>query len=124
MNDNAGPLPSAANKDPAEPPAKPRRRRSVAVSPGNGVVKQFLDFIQDMSDGNSVQKHIAVFVAVILPVLCLAASVGVVVVQHGSTLWVGGATFLSGGTAWIATVRRQHRAKATGDKPRNQSGDA
>lgn len=126
MNDNAGPLPSAANKDPAEPSAKPQRRRSVAVSQGNGVVKQFLDFIREMSGGTPVQRCIAVFVAVILPVLLVAAAVSlvaasvyIVVMRPGSTLWVGGATFLSGGTAWIAAVRRQHRAKATGNEPRN-----
>jgi hypothetical protein len=119
MNDNAGPLPSAANKDPAEPSAKPRRRRAVAVSPGNGVVKQFLDFIQEMSAGTPVQRCIAVFVAVVLPVLFMAASVYIVMMRPGSTLWVGGATFLSGGTAWIASRWRQRRAKATGDEPRN-----
>jgi hypothetical protein len=122
MNDNAGPLPSAANKDPAEPPAKLRRRRSVAVSRGNGVVKQLLDFIREMSGGNPVQQRIAVFVAVVLSVLLvllLVASVYIVVMRPGSTPWVSGAMLLSGGTAWIDTVRRQHRSKATGDEPRN-----
>jgi Flp pilus assembly protein TadB len=126
MNDNAGPLSSAANKDPAGPSAKPRRRRAVAVSPGNGVVKQVFDFIEDMSDGNLVQRCIAVFVAVILPVLLVAALVGIVavsvyivVMRPGSVPLVGGAAFLSGGTAWIVGRRRQRRAKATGDEPRN-----
>jgi len=119
MNDNAGQLPSAANKDPAEPSAKPRRRRSVAVSPGNGVVKQFLDFIQEMSAGAPVQRCIAVFVAVVLPVLFMAASVYIVVMRPGSTLLAGGASILGGGTMLIANRWRQHRAKAAGDEPRN-----
>ncbi|HEY3609959.1 MAG TPA: hypothetical protein VGL06_20845 [Pseudonocardiaceae bacterium] len=119
MNDNAGQPPVAANKDPAKPANNPARRRSVTLSQGNGIVEQAFDFIREMSAGNGVQRAIAVFLAVILPVMFLATMIFIDVTQHASPLLVAGATLLSGTTTAAVVARKQRRSKAAPDQPRD-----
>jgi hypothetical protein len=100
-----------------------RRRDQPALSEGNGVVAQFLNFIWEMSDGNGVQKTIALFLPVILPAMILVAAVFIVLFEHGLP-WVGGASVVGVGATAFGIVRRQRRSKATVDEPRDQSGGA
>jgi hypothetical protein len=118
MSDNAGAGPTAPNKEPANPGSKSPRKRPVALSQGSGIVQQVLNFIKEMSAGTVLQRKIIVFLTMGLPTMIFALAFIFILRQQISPLWVGGATFLSGGTAAVAVARgKQRRSKTAPEQP-------